>query len=201
MPLPRLLGGVCVTIDNEAMPLVMTSPGQINAQIPWGISVGRHTLVVRAVDRNLASPAQSITVAKYAPAAYVNSVTGQAALFRPDGSPVTKSKPAKRDEPLVLYATGLGPTTGATVTTGQPSPSNPLAVTEKVRVFFGDPRYKEAEVIVDWSGLAPGQVGIYQINLRVPGAHWKGDELPVTIRVGGVDSPASGPLVPTVAVE
>ncbi len=200
-PLPKLMGGVCVTLDNEVMPLVMTAPGQINAQIPPGLAAGRHTLVVRAVDRNLASPAQTVTVAKYAPAVYLNSATGQAALFRPDGSPVSKDRPARRDEPLVLYATGLGPTTGGKVTAGEASPADPLAVTEKVRVFFGDPRYKEAEVIVDWSGLAPGQVGLYQINLRVPGAHWKGEALPVTVRVGGVDSPASGPVVPTVAVE
>ncbi len=200
-PLPRVMGGVCVTIGSESMPLVMTSPTQINAQIPPGLAAGRYSLVVRSIERNTASPAQTVTVSKYAPAAYLNTATGQAAVFRPDGSPVTEAKPAKRDEPLVLYATGLGPTTGGKVVAGEPSPSNPPAVTEKVRVFFGDPRYKEAEVIVDWSGLAPGLVGIYQINLRVPGARIRGEALPVTIRVGGVDSPTTGPVVPTVAVD
>jgi uncharacterized protein (TIGR03437 family) len=74
-------------------------------------------------------------------------------------------------------------------------------VTDKVQVFFGNPGYSQAEVIVDWSGLVPGSVGLYQINVRVPGVHMKGDALPVQIRVGGVNSPSTGPAVPYVAVE
>jgi uncharacterized protein (TIGR03437 family) len=55
-------------------------------------------------------------------------------------------------------------------------------------------------VIVDWSGLKPGSVGVYQINCRVPGAHVKGEALPITLRVGGVDSPTKGSIVPLVPV-
>ena len=100
----------------------------------------------------------------------------------------------------VIYATGLGPTKGGKVTAGNPSPSAPLAVTDKVQVFFGNPGIKEAEVIVDWSGLQAGTVGVYQINCRVPGAHVKGDSLPVTLRIGGVSSPTTGPNAPFVPV-
>ena len=82
-----------------------------------------------------------------------------------------------------------------------PSPSSPLAVTDPVEVFFGDPRIGEAEVIVDWSGLAPGFIGIYQLNLRVPGNHLRGGALPVTVRVGGVDSQKTGPAIPITAVD
>src|SRR2546427_8422384 len=99
-------------------------------------------------------------------------------------SDLNKDHPASRDEPLVLYAVGLGPTTGGAVTAGRPSPSSPLAVTGAVEVFFGNPGYRQAAVIVDWSGLAPGLIGVYQLNLRVPGFHMNGDALPVTVRVG-----------------
>ena len=68
-------------------------------------------------------------------------------------------------------------------------------------MFFGDPTYSQAGIIVDWAGLAPGFVGLYQMNVRVPGNHLKGDALPVTIRVGGVSSSSSGPLVPVVSVQ
>ena len=91
-------------------------------------------------------------------------------------------------------------TKGGKVTAGTPSPSNPLAVTDRVQLYFGDPRIKEAEVIVDWSGLQPGSVGVYQINARVPGAHVKGDSLPVTLRIGGVDSPTTGATAAVVYV-
>jgi uncharacterized protein (TIGR03437 family) len=59
----------------------------------------------------------------------------------------------------------------------------------------------QEEMIVDWSGLVPGYVGLYQINLRVPGFHEKGPDLRVVLRIGGVESPLTGPLVPTVPVE
>jgi uncharacterized protein (TIGR03437 family) len=158
-------------------------------------------LVIRSVDQKVAAPAANITVAKYAPAILTDTTTLNALLFHNDGTMVSKSHPAKRDEPLVMYAIGMGPTKGGAVTAGQPSPATPLAITDKAEVFFGDPAIKEAGIIVDWSGLVPGSIGLYQLNLRVPGAHIKGDALPATIRIGGVDSAKTGPAVPRVAVE
>ena len=55
-------------------------------------------------------------------------------------------------------------------------------------------------MIVDWSGLAPREIGMYQINGRVPGRHFSGNNLPVTVVVGGVSSPTTGANVPLVFV-
>jgi uncharacterized protein (TIGR03437 family) len=197
-PLPNVLGGSCVTLNNAPMPLLATSDGQINAQLPSNLAAGRYSLVVRSIAKKAPSNTANITVAKYAPAVFVDN--NGPAIFHKDGRRVTKQNPANRDEPLTIYATGLGPTKGGQVTPGNPSPSSPLAVTERVQVYFGNPGIKEAEVIVDWSGLQPGSVGVYQINARVPGAHVKGDSLPVTLKVGGVASPTTGTAVPMVAV-
>ena len=199
-PLPRLMGGVCVTLNNQPLPLLMTSSGQINGQIPPELTAGRYPLVVRSVARQSASAPVQVAVSKYAPAVFVGA-NNQALIFRLDGSPVSRNAPAKRDEPIVLYATGLGVTTGGKVTAGDPAPSSPLAVTDKVAVFFGDPRYKQSEVIVDWSGLAPGFIGLNQLNLRVPGFHMSGESLPVMLRIGGVASPTTGTAAPLVAVD
>jgi uncharacterized protein (TIGR03437 family) len=46
----------------------------------------------------------------------------------------------------------------------------------------------------------PGLIGVYQLNLRIPGAHINGDALPITLKIGGVSSPTTGPNVPTVWV-
>src|SRR3712207_8376735 len=46
-------------------------------------------------------------------------------VFRHNGTAVTKDRPARRDEALMLFATGLGPTAGGRVAAGQPSPANP----------------------------------------------------------------------------
>jgi uncharacterized protein (TIGR03437 family) len=188
-----------VTLNNIALPLFMVSPTQINAQIPPSFATGTTPLIVRSVTRQTASAAQNIAVSKYAPAVIV-SVDGQVALFHANGKYVTKDDGANRDEPLTMYAVGLGNPTSGRVNSGTPSPASPLAEVDGVQVFFGRTDFVQSEVIVDWAGLSPGLIGVYQMNLRVPGFHTKGDSLLVTIRIGGVDSPSSGPVVPYVNV-
>jgi uncharacterized protein (TIGR03437 family) len=198
-PLPNILGGTCVTLNNVALPLFVVTPGQINAQIPPNLAAGTYPLVVRSIANQATSTSQTITVSKVAPAVFADS-SGNALLFHADGNQVTQSNPATRDEPLTMYATGLGATTGGAVTAGVPSPSSPLAVVSGVQVFFGPPNYAQAAIIVDWVGLAPGLIGVYQLNLRIPGFHMNGNALPVTLRVGTVNSPSTGVVVPTVSV-
>ena len=197
-PLPNILGGACVTLNNAPIPLMATSPGQINAQIPTTLAAGNYPLVVRSIANQEASTSITVTVSKYAPAVFVDSQGP--AIFHKNGQRVTQSNPAVRDEELTMYVTGLGPTTGGRVVTGQNSPSSPLAVTGPVAVYFGDPLRNDTGVIVDWSGLVPGEIGMYQINGRVPGRHFSGNNLPVTITVGGVSSPVTGANVAMVSV-
>ncbi len=199
-PLPTVLGGVCVTLGNRPMPLLMTSPQQINAQIPPEVAAGRLQMVVRSIDHKAAAQAQQVTVAKYAPAIFVDTVSKQAAIFHDDGRLVNKNAPAGRDQRLVIYATGLGATKGAKIAAGIPAPSDRLAVTDPVQVFFGDPNYRESEMLVEWSGLTPGFVGLYQINVYVPWYRMRGD-LPVTLRIGGVETPKQAPVPPFIPVE
>ena len=198
-PLPSVLGGTCVTLNNSPLPLLASSPSQINAQLPPALAAGRYPLVVRSIANHEASSSATVTVAKYAPAIFVDA--DGPAIFHQDGTRLDRYNPGHRDEEITIYATGLGPTTGGKVTAGVPAPLNPLAVTGPVQVFFGDPTISDAQEIVDWSGLAPGLIGVYQINCRIPGTHLKGDALPVTLRIGGVSSPVTGLNVPTVYVE
>jgi len=209
-PLPTSLGGVCLTLNNNPLPLLMTSSGQINAQIPPNLAAGRYALVVRSVDRKVAANPVQLTVGRYTPAALFDTETKRALVFRANGEPVTTQRPAKRDEPLVLYAVGLGIPPKTILAPGAPAPSSPLIETDDVTLHFRKvstpadltrgPTVQE-EMIVDWSGLVAGYVGLYQINLRVPGFHEKGQDLKVVITIGGVSSPLSGNFVPSVAVE
>jgi uncharacterized protein (TIGR03437 family) len=200
-PLPTMLGGTCVTLNNRPLPLLLMSPEQINAQVPPDLAAGRYPLVVRSIRSNDASAASQVSVSRYAPSVIVDPNTGLPAIYHPDGRPVSKENPARRDRTLTLYAIGLGPTTGGRVVAGEGAPLEPLAETAKVQVFFGDPTIDGTEIIVEWSGLVPGFVGLYQINLRVPGSRWRGDNLPVVVRVAGVSSPTVAPVVPYVSVE
>jgi len=198
--LPTVLGGACVTLGNRPLPLSLTSSGQINAQIPPDLAVGRYQLTVRNLDLKVAANPTQVTVSKYGPAVLVDPDSKQTQIFHADGRPITKDNPAKRDRPIYLLAVGLGPTKGGRVVAGQPSPKDPPALTDRVQVFFGNPTISGSEIIVDWSGLVPDLIGIYRIDLRVPGHHLRG-ELPITLRLGSVSSPTTGPVVPTVFVD
>jgi uncharacterized protein (TIGR03437 family) len=198
-PLPTVLGGTCVTLNNVPIPILATSPTQINAQVPFTLAAGRYPLVVRSIANLSASATATVTVLRYAPAIFLDA-QGPAILHH-DGTRVNKDHPGSRDEPLTIYATGLGTTTGGKVTTGSPSPTDPLAVTAPILLYFGSPTISDSGVIVDWSGLAPGMIGVYQISCRIPGTHLKGDALPVTLRIGGVSSPTTGSTAALVYVD
>jgi hypothetical protein len=103
--------------------------------------------------------------------------------FHADGTRVDAQAPAKPGEMLVIYAHGLGPTTPR-VPAGTAAPVG-VALTESVArqlkasfIVFrnapgGLPRYFETEApgmenAVTYAGLTQGQVGLYQINVKVP---------------------------------
>ncbi|MBI5283420.1 MAG: hypothetical protein HY858_17200 [Candidatus Solibacter usitatus] len=200
-PLPPNMGGVCVTVNNSMLPLSLTSPGQINAQLPMDLVPGRYSIVVRNVDQKLASTPFNITVNKYAPAVLIDEATKLPAIYHDDGSLVTSDKPARRDDRLFLFALGLGPVKGPRLTAGQPTPATPAGHTDHVRVFFDNPLINESEMDVEDSIIMPGLVGVYRIQLYVPWYRRRGDKLLVTVRIGNVDSPSKGPAVPYIKVE
>jgi uncharacterized protein (TIGR03437 family) len=96
-----------------------------------------------------------------------------------DGSMVSAQSPAQGNEELVAYAVGLGATnpaatTGQTVTLPAPAqetfllgfdflpnalPAKPVYPLNNVLTIYSTPQF---------AGLAPGYVGLYQINFLVP---------------------------------
>jgi uncharacterized protein (TIGR03437 family) len=81
------------------------------------------------------------------------------------------------------------------------TPSSPLAPTaDEVEVHFGNKLWSQSAVVVEWAGLTPGFVGLYQINVYVPGDRIRGNDLDVTIRVGGVENTQIEAVKPTVSI-
>jgi uncharacterized protein (TIGR03437 family) len=75
----------------------------------------------------------------------------------------TKDNPAPRGETVSLYMTGLGPVSPYFTKSGVP-PAQLSITTKPVTVTVGG-----MQVPVLWSGLAPTFVGLYQVNIEVPG--------------------------------
>ncbi|MBL8214188.1 MAG: hypothetical protein JNK87_25935 [Bryobacterales bacterium] len=103
--------------------------------------------------------------------------------FHADGTAISESRPARRGETIVLYAHGLGPTIPR-VATGTAAPAGVELVEAAARqlaVRFlalrnadgSLPRYVEALPAdggnaVVYAGLTAGQIGLYQVNVKVP---------------------------------
>jgi uncharacterized protein (TIGR03437 family) len=81
---------------------------------------------------------------------------------------VTPRKPPLPGEIVHLFATGLGPVIPP-VSSGMPAPLDTLSRTTTEWVYTWDqlsPRRTPADV--RFAGLAPGTVGVYQIDVRIP---------------------------------
>ena len=87
---------------------------------------------------------------------------------------------------ISIYATGLGDVSNRPAA-GAASPTSPLSYTVAApEVTIGG---VSAPVI--FSGLAPGFVGLYQINVKVPDGVPTGAEVPTVLKIGGVASNAA----------
>jgi len=171
VPLPAELGSVSVTLNNRSLPLLYVSGTQINAQLPFDVS-GPVTL--RVTTPNAASAEVQATVAEVAPAIF------NGAILRRDFTVVNFNAPADPGEFISVYLTGLGRVNGSIVA-GQAAPTTQLlTVRVPVEVRIGD-----LTVTAAFAGLAPGFVGLYQVNAQVPEGI-EGGSHPLRIVAGGV---------------
>jgi len=96
---------------------------------------------------------------------------------------VPGSRPALRGEFISIYGTGLGAVSNQPAT-GAAAQANPPSVTTST------PTVTIGGILapVSFSGLAPGAVGLYQVNVQVPTGTPAGNAVPVTLSIGGVTS-------------
>ena len=187
VPLPTTLGDTSVTFDNIPAPLFFVSGTQINTQVPFELMTGTGMVSVQVKRGSETSAAQPIGIAAVSPGIFTLNQQGTGAgaiLHAEDFQPVSDSAPAQPGEFLLIFCTGLGPVQPE-VQSGQIAPSTaPLAETLNTPLvnIAGIPAN------VTFSGLAPGFVGLYQVNVQVPGGVSTGDAVPVVLTIGGVAS-------------
>ncbi|MBF8305294.1 MAG: peptidase and subtilisin, kexin, sedolisin [Acidobacteria bacterium] len=184
LPLPKSLGGVRVLMDDTVLPLLSVSPLQINAQVPVELSGrGFTTLTVRL--NGVTSGSMTVPLSPAAPGIFTvnHSGSGQGAVVHAsDFSLVTAQRPARGGEFLAVFATGLGATTPS-VSSGSPASSSTLAVTQ----ITPTATIAGMAAPVRFSGMAPGFVGLYQVNLEVP-AGVPGGQQTLILTSNGINS-------------
>jgi uncharacterized protein (TIGR03437 family) len=167
-------------IGKEMAPIYYVSSGQINIQLPTDLPTGQQVIIVSANGALTLPDLLDINAYQAGIAAYSdgsNNVIAQHA----DYSYVTAASPAKPGEVVIIYLAGLGATSPA-VASGQAAPTaEPLARVVNTPVVTVDGQ----SAAVEFAGLAPGFVGLYQIDLQVPASARSGS-LPLVITQNGV---------------
>jgi uncharacterized protein (TIGR03437 family) len=182
--------GTRVTFDGVAAPLFFlkhdaATYDQLNVQVPFELAGKISAQLVVYLN---GKPSASVTVAiqPVSPGLFTAQTTGTgpaAALQYPDYHDANSAaNPASRDTVILLYGTGLGPTSPAGIT-GKAAPhAEPLARTADQ--YLPVITIGGVSASVEFSGLAPWFVGLWQVNVRVP-ANAPTGEQPLVLTTGG----------------
>lgn len=159
---------VRLTVAGRELPLLKQDETAFWFQAPWDFPIG-------AADEQLAveiGPTSSFgrgwrpTATRSAPLFAVFPSPANPTAFHATGSPITRDSPLHPGEDFVLFATGLGPVDLA-MRDGEPAPLDRLVRTRDnvdCRIEF----WTGPQPTTAFAGLAPGLVGVYQINLKAP---------------------------------
>ena len=186
LPLPRTLQNTMVYINGVAAPLFFASNGQINFQVPYNTATGLASLVVLREDGTAAQG--FVNVYPTAPALFAANASGkgQAAALNEDFSSNSSARRAKKGSYVILFGTGTGAqlvnSNGQTVVPndGEAATGNQLIVTaDKPAVMIGG---RTANVA--FSGLSPGLVGLWQLNVPIPNDAPSGGSVEVMVSLG-----------------
>ena len=185
VPLASQLIGSQVLVNGTAAPIFavdnVNGQEQINFQVPFEVA-GQNSATVQVVSNG--SPGNSVTVPVVAAQpgifTYTVGATTYGAILHANYQLANTASPAAAGETVLIYCTGLGlvspsqqdgaAAAGAALTMLTPS------------VTIGG-----VQANIDYSGLAPGYVGLYQINVDIPAGLQSGNQ-PVIITMNGVQS-------------
>jgi len=145
LPLPVRLAGTSVSINETPIPVLYVSPGQINAQLPFGLAAGEPASL-RVANVNRAGNNELLRVEAAAPGIFAIAGPGRRA-----------------GERISIFATGLGAVVPP-LATGAAAPLAPLSrtVSDPVLTIGGTP------ATWSFSGLAPLFAGLYQVDAVIP---------------------------------
>jgi uncharacterized protein (TIGR03437 family) len=177
-------------IGGQAAFLDYTSANQVNAQVPSGVATGGVVQLTVTNANGTSVPinvrVDSVEPGLLAPASfqiggnqYVVALLPDATYALPVGAiPGVTSRPAKPGETVTIYGVGFGSVTpdnpAGQIVSGQNRLVSPM------QIAFG-----QTATTLQYQGLAPGSVGLYQFNVVVPAVP-DSDLVLFTFGLGGV---------------
>jgi uncharacterized protein (TIGR03437 family) len=164
-PLPEFIpefdGGVGVIVGSTPAKLRRISPTEIQYQIPFEMPPGTYRLSLLPNDSPFDQPL-SITVVPYSPKP-ATSLSGETVIAHANFSAlINDQSPAHPGEVVHIYFTGLGQVSPP-LASGAAAPVGPLSPVQQNPACQSTPA---SEIL--FAGMAPGMVGIYQVDIRLP---------------------------------
>ncbi len=200
-PLPTTLSGVSVRVNGVLSPLLYVGVGpqfgaagafQLNYQLPFETTAG--VAFVEVLNNGTAITSEFLTVQAAIPGIFsaTQDGKGQGIVLNQDNVRNASNRSEARGRVLQIFATGTGAQLLNSITrlpislaSGAPTPipataNDPLYVT----AFTPTVTIGGVAAAVEFSGLTPGFVGLWQINVRIP-ANAPTGEVPLVISVDG----------------
>jgi uncharacterized protein (TIGR03437 family) len=167
LPLPTELERVQVKVNGRPAPILYVSPTQINFQVPTETGAGTQrifdqgTAAVTVTLNNVESNASMIWLSEATPSVFTYGQNEAVALESSSNQLIGSGRPTMAGEMILVFLTSGGrvaamPASGTATNSAQ---ATPFPVSAKI----GD-----QSATVHYFGLAPGFVGLYQANIRVP---------------------------------
>ena len=203
-PLPTQLENIAVRVNGILAPLFFVGVGgnlgagnfQINYQLPYETPPG--VAYVEVLNNGAPTTGEYITVSPAAPGVFTLTSTGQGQAlvlnqdFSLNGDPnqFPSAKPESRGRFIIIYANGQGgqfidqaTQQPLTLASGVVAPANgaPIyATAEAPTVTIGG-----VPATVGFSGLAPGFVGLWQLNVLIPDGVPVSNAVPLAVAFKG----------------
>ena len=186
IPLPSTLLSDSVMVGNTAASIFavdnVNGQQQINFQVPWELT-GQTTTTIAVVSNGFSSAAVTVPVLAAQPGIFNYIVGGQSfgAILHANYQLADSGHPSVAGETVLIYCTGLGPASFSPVD-GRPGNGQTTNTTPVVTIGG-------LNAPISFSGLAPGFVGLYQVNVQVPSGLAAGNQ-PVVMTMLGAASNA-----------
>jgi uncharacterized protein (TIGR03437 family) len=169
---------------------------RITLQIPSSLPIGTARIVLRASDTGEPIADGKAPVAALSPGLYTTADASgaQGQILNQDGTANAPANAAARGSTIMILGTGQGPV-DLQVIDGQAAPSAPPANTLAAATSDGNVCLtKQPSVCVaiagvfgdiQFSGLAPGMVGIWQLKVKIPSNAATGGSIPLRALING----------------
>ena len=168
IPWPKSLADIEVVVNGVIAPITDVQPTKLRMQVPKDTPIGQADFVVRHTSNGQVVASATFTTDIAAPGFYTigGNPGGAIVAKNPDGSDNGPNNAVKRGDVISLFGTGLG------LVSNQPddgaAPADKADAPDSIQNLIFTNRVTDLKGTIKYFGLAPGQVGAFQLDLVVP---------------------------------